>query len=243
MAPAAASQGSQQGCSLTLPPSAQAPSSAAGRAQGCSSSRDFPSGWPLLPVPLLQGLGDKRGCTEQLPLTSPGLGRKGRNPSFLGEEDFSWQHHQPPGASVTHGAAPNLCSALELPWVGGELQLLFPPSLTLQLCPDPFHSGHCSLSFLLFLLNPGRGRKIFPITAWEMLREQHPSALPSCCAGGGSCRLIQNLGIHPECKPRGARLLLPRSQPLLDPPLPQQLLAPQRFSLHLPGMNLMLWSP
>lgn len=158
MAPAAASQGSQQGCSLTLPPSAQAPSSAAGRAQGCSSSRDFPSGWPLLPVPLLQGLGDKRGCTEQLPLTSPGLGRKGRNPSFLGEKDFSWQHHQPPGASVTHGAAPNLCSDLELPWVGGELQLLFPPSLTLQLCPDPFHPGHCSLFFLLFLLNPGRGR-------------------------------------------------------------------------------------
>lgn len=102
------------------------PGGAAGKAQGCSNSRNFPSGWPHAgnspsPVPLLQRLGDKRGCNgpEQLPLIFPGLGN----------EDSSRQHHW----SICHSWG---CPKPQpVPWscpvCVGQLQLLFlPPSLT-----------------------------------------------------------------------------------------------------------------
>lgn len=229
ISPATASQGSQQGCSST--PQHRAPTGAAATAQGCSKSSNFPSAWPLLPVPLLQRQGDKCGCTAQLPLALPGLGKKGRNPSLPGKD--------PSLSPLEHLSLMGLLqtSASDLPWLGGELHLLFPPlppSLTLQLYPDLSPLSIAPFSSLL--LNPGQGRKIFPIRAWEMLREPASLCLSHLMCRGrlwlgaaGSSRIWESIQ---SANPRSARL---RSQP-------QLLLHQEGFPCISLGMYLMPWS-
>lgn len=90
----------RQSAGLQLNPSSLgtgSPGGAAGKDQGCSNCRNFPSGWPLFlphsgnspsPVPLLQRLGDKHGCSS--PGAAPTHLHSGGKGLYPGAPRASW---------------------------------------------------------------------------------------------------------------------------------------------------------